>query len=94
MFALPSFFKSNSVTTDLNLKDTLEGMMVSTVKLPMEHWGGMWYETCAFLQGDSDVIERYVTEAEARIGHAKYVAQLEQWVREKRCGTILELNGE
>lgn len=94
MFNLIAKLTGTDVSKDLNLKTTIDGMMVSTVKLPMEHWGGMWFETCAFLPGDSDVIDRYQTEAEARIGHAKYVAMLEQWVAEKHTGTILELTGE
>ena len=94
MFNLIAKLSGTDVAKDLNLKTTIDGMMVSTVKLPMEHWGGMWFETCAFLPGDSDVIDRYQTEAEARIGHAKYVAMLERWVSEKHTGTILELTGE
>lgn len=91
MFNLIAKLTGTDVATELNLKTTIEGMMVSTVKLPMEHWGGMWYETCAFLPGDSDVIDRYKTEAEARAGHAKYVAMLEQWVAENHNGTMEEL---
>lgn len=94
MFNLFAKLSGTDVAKDLNLKTTIDGMLVSTVKLPMEHWGGMWFETCAFLPGDSDVIDRYQTEAEARAGHAKYVAMLEQWVAEKHTGTILELTGE
>ncbi len=70
MFKFLTKQAGTAVTKDLNLKTTIEGMMVSTVKLPMEHWGGMWYETCAFLGGDSDIVDRYATEGDAIAGHA------------------------
>lgn len=34
----------------------------------------MWYETMAFIDGKDDSMRRYLTEQEARIGHAEVVA--------------------
>ena len=38
MFKLIAKLAGTDVTKDLNLKTTIDGMMISTVKLPIEHW--------------------------------------------------------
>lgn len=68
----------------LVLKTDVGKSRVSTVRLPdvvfhvhQLELGGGW-ETCLFLEGGSEVVERYKTEEDARAGHAKWVAHCEK----------------
>ena len=46
---------------------------LSTVQLPGDFYKDSPYETCVFFaNGDSEVLERYSTQAEAINGHIKY----------------------
>ena len=51
-----------------------DGYIVSTIEPPFMAWYGK-YETAIKLEGGFDwrIAESYETEAEARIGHQKYV---------------------
>lgn len=55
-----------------NIRD---GTVVSTVLIPVEFGGGP-YETALFkANGDTETVDSYVTEAEARAGHERWVAK-------------------
>jgi hypothetical protein len=73
--------KPNAGIDDRRVEETTlpDGKWISTVLLPIEHPGGMWFETMVFAtQGagsdDLDCV-RYRTEEEARAGHADVVAE-------------------
>lgn len=57
----------------MHLKTEVREFHVSTI-LPM--FGGLW-ETCVFSPTSSYVVEYYSTQAEAREGHEKIVAEIE-----------------
>ena len=51
------------------------GVLVSTVKLPFPHPGGI-YETCIFGSDErSEVVERYQTKLLACAGHQKHASK-------------------
>lgn len=45
-----------------------DATFLSTVDLSF-YIGGYKYETCIFMNGDSEVLRRYKTKAEAMVGH-------------------------
>ena len=63
---------------EFQLREDFGNMWVSTVRLPIEHHGGMWYETMIFPQGSWCELfcERYTTQAEAEVGHAAVLRPL------------------
>ncbi len=49
---------------------------LSTVELDSQAYRDTPYETCIFYaNGDSEVLERYTTQADALLGHIKYEQQ-------------------
>lgn len=72
-------------------KDWVNGMLVSTVFLGLDHnWGGgtpLLFETMVFPEGSCDerYMERYETWEEAEVGHGRAIA----WVL-SRYPTLLE----
>lgn len=83
------FRKDFNFDTRFDLKTEVEGYLVSTVDLGLDHSFGdgppLYYETMIFAKDDDDIDysgeyqERYVTEAEARKGHEKAI----KYVKEK-----------
>jgi len=73
-------------------EDLLDGLRVSTVRLPINHkWGDgpdLWYETMVFPKNSylDLACERYTTEEEAQAGHDAMVARVEagEFVEELR----------
>lgn len=67
---------------------------VSTVRLAVEHAGGMWFETYVFPSNGKDISDygevwgtRYRTEEEAAANHTRVV-------REVRDGKLLDYDGQ
>lgn len=57
----------------MNLKTHLDNVTVSTVMLVFDYFNCP-YETCVFIKnGGSEVVERYETLEEAKLGHEKWV---------------------
>lgn len=60
--------------TRLQRTTLADGTEVSTVNLQSAAMDAMQYETCVFYPtGDSNVVSRYATEAEALAGHRFFV---------------------
>ena len=63
--------KSTTKVTPEQIVTTGKHIKISTVKLMIEHPGGMWFETCVFGGSSSagEVYQRYKTLKEAAKGH-------------------------
>lgn len=61
----------------------LKGVQVSTIWLGLNHqWDGgkpLVFETMVFGGKHDKCMERYTTESEARIGHARMVSKVKPW---------------
>ena len=80
----------------MDVKDFIGNYAVSTVRLISDHgWNGdlrgYWYETMVFRAVDGKIVtfgdlhcDRYVTEEQARAGHALWCATVQQGEDEKR----------